>query len=150
MKVQLIVVRGKPEGKVIPLAGSNFKIGRGEIFGFIGSNGCGKTTTMKMLTGLLAMTEGRAELLGRPVKTAPVTVGPDAEAAAQALQPGEVLLLENTRFDAQFSANTRSNSGSIGCGSRCHSASVSCTMVPCSMKSSRSCRASGRVPSLNV
>jgi hypothetical protein len=30
MKVQLIVVRGKPEGKVIPLAGSKFKIGRGE------------------------------------------------------------------------------------------------------------------------
>ena len=30
MKVQLIVVRGKPEGKVIPLAGSSFKIGRGE------------------------------------------------------------------------------------------------------------------------
>jgi len=30
MKVQLVVVRGKPEGKVIPLVGSNFKIGRGE------------------------------------------------------------------------------------------------------------------------
>lgn len=30
MKVQLVVVRGKPEGKVIPLAGPNFKIGRGE------------------------------------------------------------------------------------------------------------------------
>jgi pSer/pThr/pTyr-binding forkhead associated (FHA) protein len=30
MKVQLIVVRGKPEGKVIPLSGTNFKIGRGE------------------------------------------------------------------------------------------------------------------------
>src|SRR4029453_8950481 len=41
------------------------------------------------------------QLLGRPVKTAPVTVGPDAEAAAQSLQPGEVLLLENTRFDAR-------------------------------------------------
>ena len=46
----------------------SFKIGRGEIFGFLGSNGCGKTTTMKMLTGLLDMTEGRAELLGRPVE----------------------------------------------------------------------------------
>src|SRR5262249_43581078 len=30
MKVQLVVVRGKPEGKVIPLVGQNFKIGRGE------------------------------------------------------------------------------------------------------------------------
>ena len=31
----------------------SFTIERGEIFGFVGSNGCGKTTTMKMLTGLL-------------------------------------------------------------------------------------------------
>jgi ribosome-dependent ATPase len=45
----------------------SFSIRRGEIFGFLGSNGCGKTTTMKMLTGLLSITEGRAELLGRPV-----------------------------------------------------------------------------------
>ena len=42
----------------------SFSIDRGEIFGFLGSNGCGKTTTMKMLTGLLGITEGRAELLG--------------------------------------------------------------------------------------
>jgi ribosome-dependent ATPase len=46
----------------------SFRIERGEIFGFLGSNGCGKTTTMKMLTGLLPATEGRAELLGRPVE----------------------------------------------------------------------------------
>ena len=46
----------------------SLQIERGEIFGFLGSNGCGKTTTMKMLTGLLDMTEGRAELLGRPVE----------------------------------------------------------------------------------
>ena len=45
----------------------NFRIERGEIFGFLGPNGCGKTTTMKMLTGLLQPTEGRAELLGRPL-----------------------------------------------------------------------------------
>ena len=45
----------------------SFTIERGEIFGFLGSNGCGKTTTMKMLTGLLPATEGRARLFGRPV-----------------------------------------------------------------------------------
>ena len=45
----------------------SFEIGRGEIFGFLGSNGCGKTTTMKMLTGLLPPTEGRAELFGHPL-----------------------------------------------------------------------------------
>ncbi|PCI51706.1 MAG: hypothetical protein COB49_01230 [Alphaproteobacteria bacterium] len=43
------------------------KIERGEIFGFLGSNGCGKTTTMKMLTGLLPPSEGTARLFGKPV-----------------------------------------------------------------------------------
>ncbi|WP_176053511.1 ribosome-associated ATPase/putative transporter RbbA [Paraburkholderia caribensis] len=45
----------------------SFRIRRGEIFGFLGSNGCGKSTTMKMLTGLLPATEGSATLFGHPV-----------------------------------------------------------------------------------
>ena len=45
----------------------NFRIERGEIFGFLGSNGCGKSTTMKMLTGLLPASEGEAFLFGKPV-----------------------------------------------------------------------------------
>ena len=45
----------------------NLRIQRGEIFGFLGSNGCGKTTTMKMLTGLLPPSEGHAELFGQSV-----------------------------------------------------------------------------------
>lgn len=45
----------------------SFRIERGEIFGFLGSNGCGKSTTMKMLTGLLPATSGRAEMFGKPV-----------------------------------------------------------------------------------
>jgi ribosome-dependent ATPase len=45
----------------------SFTIERGEIFGFVGSNGCGKTTTMKMLTGLLPPTEGEALLFGKPL-----------------------------------------------------------------------------------
>jgi len=45
----------------------SFRIRRGEIFGFLGSNGCGKTTTMKMLTGLLSASEGEALLFGKPL-----------------------------------------------------------------------------------
>ena len=45
----------------------SFRIEKGEIFGFLGSNGCGKSTTMKMLTGLLPPTEGKAKLFGQPV-----------------------------------------------------------------------------------
>ncbi|MBU2705846.1 ribosome-associated ATPase/putative transporter RbbA [Zooshikella marina] len=47
----------------------NFQIYQGEIFGFLGSNGCGKTTTMKMLTGLLPPTEGKATLFGEPMNS---------------------------------------------------------------------------------
>jgi ribosome-dependent ATPase len=45
----------------------SFSIGKGEIFGFLGSNGCGKTSTMKVLTGLIPATQGNATLLGKPV-----------------------------------------------------------------------------------
>ncbi|MFZ1150061.1 MAG: ribosome-associated ATPase/putative transporter RbbA [Xanthobacteraceae bacterium] len=45
----------------------SFTIERGEIFGFVGSNGCGKTTTMKMLTGLLSPSDGEALLFGKPL-----------------------------------------------------------------------------------
>lgn len=45
----------------------SFAIEKGEIFGFLGANGCGKSTTMKMLTGLLAPTSGTAKLLGEPI-----------------------------------------------------------------------------------
>ncbi|MES2929456.1 MAG: ribosome-associated ATPase/putative transporter RbbA [Pseudomonadota bacterium] len=45
----------------------SFRIQRGEIFGFLGSNGCGKSTTMKMLTGLLPASDGQAWLFGQPV-----------------------------------------------------------------------------------
>ncbi|OJY01697.1 MAG: multidrug ABC transporter ATP-binding protein [Rhizobiales bacterium 63-22] len=45
----------------------SFRIARGEIFGFLGSNGCGKTTTMKVLTGLLPASDGTARLFGREV-----------------------------------------------------------------------------------
>ncbi len=46
----------------------SFRIQRGEIFGFLGSNGCGKSTTMKMLTGLLPPTEGTSKLFGKPME----------------------------------------------------------------------------------
>lgn len=45
----------------------DFSINQGEIFGFLGSNGCGKTTTMKMLTGLLPLSSGHLQLWGKEV-----------------------------------------------------------------------------------
>ncbi|WP_109842780.1 ribosome-associated ATPase/putative transporter RbbA [Aggregatibacter aphrophilus] len=57
----------KKFGDFISVDNVSFTIPKGEIFGFLGSNGCGKSTTMKMLTGLLEPTEGTATLLGQPI-----------------------------------------------------------------------------------
>lgn len=54
-------------GEFVAVDHVSFEIKRGEIFGFLGSNGCGKSTTMKMLTGLLPASDGQAWLFGHPV-----------------------------------------------------------------------------------
>ncbi|MEP1331021.1 ribosome-associated ATPase/putative transporter RbbA [Pseudophaeobacter sp.] len=54
-------------GDFVAVDSVDFKIAPGEIFGFLGSNGCGKTTTMKMLTGLLPASSGEALLFGEPL-----------------------------------------------------------------------------------
>ena len=52
-------------GSFVAVDHVTLSIERGEIFGFLGSNGCGKSTTMKMLTGLLVPTEGTATIFGQ-------------------------------------------------------------------------------------
>ncbi|MDN5003353.1 ribosome-associated ATPase/putative transporter RbbA [Bradyrhizobium sp. GCM10027634] len=52
----------------------SFRIRKGEIFGFLGSNGCGKTTTMKMLTGLLPVSQGTARLFGKAIDAGDMSV----------------------------------------------------------------------------
>lgn len=65
----VIVAKGltKRFGDFTSVDNVSFTIPKGEIFGFLGSNGCGKSTTMKMLTGLLDPSEGTATLLGQPI-----------------------------------------------------------------------------------
>lgn len=65
----VIVARGLTRrfGDFTAVDSVDFSIHRGEIFGFLGSNGCGKSTTMKMLTGLLPASSGEALLFGRAV-----------------------------------------------------------------------------------
>jgi len=52
----------------------SFSVARGEVFGFLGANGAGKTTAIKMLTGLLAPTSGEARTAGYDVATDPEAV----------------------------------------------------------------------------
>jgi ribosome-dependent ATPase len=54
-------------GNFVAVDDVSFHIHQGEIFGFVGSNGCGKTTTMKMITGLLPPSAGEARLFGQPL-----------------------------------------------------------------------------------
>ena len=61
-------------GDFIAVDHVSFRIQAGEIFGFLGSNGCGKTTTMKMLTGLLPANEGSAALFGQPVNARDIAI----------------------------------------------------------------------------
>ncbi|MGM0586862.1 MAG: ABC transporter ATP-binding protein [Bacteroidota bacterium] len=49
----------------------SFEVAQGEIFGFLGANGAGKTTAMKMLTGLLTPTKGNARVAGFDVYEQP-------------------------------------------------------------------------------
>jgi ribosome-dependent ATPase len=73
----------------------------GEIFGFLGSNGCGKSTTMKMLTGLLPPTEGTATLFGSSVEAGSMEVRKNLGYMTQAFSLyGELTVRQNLVLDA--------------------------------------------------
>ena len=82
---------------------ATFDVRRGEIFGYLGPNGSGKTTTLKMLMGLVFPTRGRAEVLGRPVpdRTAKRKLGylPETPYFYEYLAPEELLDLVGALFD---------------------------------------------------
>jgi ribosome-dependent ATPase len=78
-------------------------IERGEIFGFLGSNGCGKSTTMKMLTGLLPPTEGTATLFGNSVEAGSMEVRKKLGYMTQAFSLyGEMTIRQNLVLHARL------------------------------------------------
>ncbi len=81
----------------------SFRIRKGEIFGFLGSNGCGKTTTMKMLTGLLEASEGTATLFGNPVDPRDMDVRRRVGYMSQAFSLyGELTVRQNLELHARL------------------------------------------------
>src|SRR6476660_4856025 len=81
----------------------NFRIAPGEIFGFLGSNGCGKSTTMKMLTGFLPATEGWAKLFGRPMGSDDMEMRRNVGYMTQAFSLyGELTVGQNLELHAQL------------------------------------------------
>lgn len=82
-----------------------FRIPKGEIFGFLGSNGCGKTTTMKMLTGLLEPSEGTAKLFGHEVDAGDMATRQRVGFMSQAFSLyGELTVLQNLELHAKLFA----------------------------------------------
>ena len=78
-------------------------IERGEIFGFLGSNGCGKSTTMKMLTGLLPPTEGSATIFGSSVEAGSMDVRRNLGYMTQAFSLyGELSVRQNLVLHARL------------------------------------------------
>jgi ABC-2 type transport system ATP-binding protein len=62
----------KRYGRVTAVEDVSFRVERGEIFGFLGPNGAGKTTTMRILTGFIPPTEGKAIVAGFDVFDQPI------------------------------------------------------------------------------
>ena len=90
-------------GSFIAVDHVSLSIERGEIFGFLGSNGCGKSTTMKMLTGLLPPSEGTATLFGRSVEAGSMEVRKNLGYMTQAFSLyGELTVRENLVLDARL------------------------------------------------
>ncbi|HEX2158748.1 MAG TPA: ABC transporter ATP-binding protein [Actinomycetes bacterium] len=57
-------------GRLVAVDGFDLDVREGDLFGFLGPNGSGKTTTVRMLLGLVFATSGRIEVLGRPMPRA--------------------------------------------------------------------------------
>jgi ribosome-dependent ATPase len=81
----------------------SFRISRGEIFGFLGSNGSGKSTTMKMLTGLLPATAGTAKLFGKPMGADDMEARRNVGYMSQAFSLyGELTIRQNLELHAEL------------------------------------------------
>jgi ABC-2 type transport system ATP-binding protein len=86
-------------GDFTAVAGIDFEVRRGEIFGFLGPNGSGKTTTIRMMLGLLQPTAGTVEVLGVPVAKQPEKIRPRVGYMSQRFSLySDLTVLQNLRF----------------------------------------------------
>ncbi len=81
-------------GRFVAVDSVSFRIGQGEIFGLLGANGAGKTTIIRMLTGLLRPSGGEAWVVGVPVHSKPEAVKPRIGYMSQKFSLYEELTVE--------------------------------------------------------
>ena len=98
----------KHYGSLAAVEDVSFQVAPGEVLGFLGPNGAGKTTTMRMITGFVAPTSGRASICGHDIETEPLP----AKAAVGYLPEGAPSYGEMTvRRFLDFVADLRALSG---------------------------------------
>jgi ABC-2 type transport system ATP-binding protein len=86
-------------GDFTAVAGIDFDVRHGEIFGFLGPNGSGKTTTIRMMLGLLEPTAGNVEVLGVPVAERARLIRPRVGYMSQRFSLyNDLTVLQNLRF----------------------------------------------------
>ena len=66
----MFAASGNATAPLEAVRGISFEVQRGEIFGLIGADGAGKTTTFQILAGVMEATGGTAEIFGRPARDA--------------------------------------------------------------------------------
>jgi ABC-type multidrug transport system ATPase subunit len=96
----------KAYGRLTVVEDVDLEVFPGDVFGFLGPNGSGKTTTIRMLLGLVGPTSGRVELLGRPMPDAASTVLEQVGALVEG--PGFYPTMSGRRNLALFDAAGRS------------------------------------------
>lgn len=93
----------KQFGSFVAVDSVSFEIKKGEIFGFLGSNGCGKSTTMKMLTGLLPVSKGKAWLFGNEIDSEDINTRKRVGYMSQAFSLySELTVLQNLVLHAKL------------------------------------------------
>jgi ABC-2 type transport system ATP-binding protein len=89
----------KQFGGFTAVDGVDFRVRRGEIFGFLGPNGSGKTTTIRMLLGLLKPTRGEAVVLGVSIAEQPEAIRPRVGYMSQRFSLyNDLTVLQNLKF----------------------------------------------------
>ena len=100
---------------------ADLSIAPGELFGLVGPDGAGKTTTLRLLAGLLDITEGEATILGFDLKSQAEAIKPHVGYMAQQFSLyGELSVLENLQFFAELfdvSSRIKKNAPNACCNS---------------------------------